>query len=102
VNGALRITLPSDAKVDLEANTVSGSISDNFGLPVTRHQMVGRSLRGELGGGGTRVRLSNVNGHIEILHANDNRPLSPAKSFDRDRSGSHDDDRDDDDDDNEI
>ncbi len=97
VNGALRLTLPSDAKADIEANTVSGGISNDFGLSVS-HQFVGHHLRGELGGGGTRVKLSNVNGHIEILHANDNRPLSPAKSLE----GKHSRDDDDDDDDTEI
>lgn len=91
VNGGLRLTLPSDAKARLEATTVSGGISNEFGLPVSKG-FVGRSLRGELGGGGTEVRLSNVNGRIEILHANDNRPMSPAKDLDRGR------DRDDDDD----
>jgi DUF4097 and DUF4098 domain-containing protein YvlB len=95
VNGTLRLTLPSDAKAELDANTVSGGISNDFGLPVS-HQFVGRHLRGELGGGGTHIKLTSVNGHIEILHANDNRPLSPAKSLDRKHS------RDDDDDDAEI
>jgi len=92
VNGTLRLTLPSDAKAELEASTVSGGISNDFGLPVSR-QFVGHSLRGELGGGGTHVRLSNVNGRIEIMHANDNRPLSPAKNLEREHN------RDDDDDD---
>src|SRR6267378_800645 len=92
VNGTLRLTLPSDAKAELEANTVSGGISNDFGLPVSR-QFVGHSLRGELGGGGTHVKLSNVNGRIEIMHANDNRPLSPAKNLEREHN------RDDDDDD---
>lgn len=96
VNGTLRLTLPSDAKAELEANTVSGRISNDFGLDVSRHQFVGHSLRGELGGGGTRVRLSNVNGRIEILRANDNRPLSPSRNLEREHS------RDDDDDDDEI
>lgn len=95
VNGNLRLTLPSDAKAELEADTVSGRISNDFGLAVSR-QFVGHSLRGELGGGGTRVKLSSVNGRIEILHANDSRPLSPAKNLDR-RHG-----REDDDDDDEI
>ena len=83
VNGSMRVTLPSDAKADLEANTVSGHISNDFGLTVSNHRFVGHSLRGELGGGGTRVHLSNVNGGIEIRHANDNRPLSPAKNLGR-------------------
>ncbi len=93
VNGTLRLTLPSDVRAEVEAHTISGSISNDFGLPVKHHQYVGHSLRGELGGGGTRVKLSNVNGRIEIMHANDNRPMSPAKNLERERS------RDDDDDD---
>jgi hypothetical protein len=100
VNGALRVTLPSDAKAVIQASTVSGHISDDFGLPVRRHQFVGQSLHGELGGGGAEVRLSNVNGTIEIRHAGDNRPLSPAKNLERDRN--HDGDNDKDDEDDEI
>jgi DUF4097 and DUF4098 domain-containing protein YvlB len=96
VNGTLRLTLPSDVRAEVEANTVSGSISNDFGLPVTHHQYVGHSLRGELGGGGTRVKLSNVNGRIEIMHANDNRPMSPAKNLEHERSRDKDDDDDDD------
>ena len=96
VNGALRVTLPSDAKAEIQASTVSGHISNDFGLPVKRHQFVGQSLHGELGGGGTDVRLSNVNGTIEIRHAGDNRPLSPAKNLERDRSHDGDDEDEDD------
>jgi hypothetical protein len=95
VNGGLRLTMPSDARADIEASTVSGGISNDFGMPVTRHQFVGHSLHGELGGGGTHVRLSNVNGRIEIRHANDNRPLSPVKNLERDRGSDRDDDDDD-------
>jgi DUF4097 and DUF4098 domain-containing protein YvlB len=108
VNGRLRVTLPSDARAELKASTVSGSISDEFGLPVTRHQYVGRSLHGQLGGGGTLVRLSNVNGTIEIRHASDNRALSPAQNLERERgrssSNDHDNDNNDEknDDDDEI
>jgi DUF4097 and DUF4098 domain-containing protein YvlB len=92
VNGRLRVTLPSDAKAELKASTVSGNISNDFGLPVTRHQYVGRSLHGQLGGGGgTLVKLSNVNGMIEIRHASDNRPLGPVQNLERERSGDKDD-----------
>jgi hypothetical protein len=97
VNGAVYVTLPSDARAEIRASTVSGGISNDFGLPVSRHQFVGQSLHGELGGGGTEVKLSTVNGGIEIRHAGDNRPLSPAKNLERDRSH-HDEDSDDDDD----
>lgn len=95
VNGSIELTLPSDAKAELEASTVSGGIDDDFGLHVRHHRYVGHDLRGELGGGGTRIELSNVNGHIEIRHANDGKSISPAKDLNHD----HSDDRDDDDDD---
>jgi len=78
------LTLPSDASADLEASTVSGRISNEFGLGVNNHRYVGHDLRGQLASGGTRIRLSNVNGRIEIRHANDNRALSPVKDL-RDR-----------------
>ena len=98
VNGRLRVTLPSDAKAELKASTVSGNISDEFGLPVTRHQFVGHSLHGQLGGGGTLVKLSNVNGEIEIRHASDNRPLSPVQNLERERTRDGEDEKSDDDD----
>lgn len=94
VNAAVLLTLPSDAKADIEASTVSGSISNDFGLRVSNHHWVGHELNGELGGGGPSVHVSNVNGRIEIRHANDNRPLSPGKSRNHDRG-----DKDDEDDD---
>ncbi len=93
VNGSVELTLPSDVKAELEASTVSGGIDNDFGLRVINHHWVGHELRGELGGGGTRIKLSNVNGRIEIHHANDGHTLSPAK----DLSG-----RDHDEDDDEI
>lgn len=98
VNGSLELTLPSDAKASLEASTVSGGIDDDFGLHVNHHRWVGHDLRGELGGGGTRIKLSNVNGHIEIRHANDGRTLSSVKDLSR-QDKDKDEDRDDDDDD---
>lgn len=93
VNGSVDLTIPSDSNAEVEANTVSGRISNDFGLNVNRHQMVGQSLRGELGNGGAHIKLNNVNGRIEIHHAQDGRAMSPAK----DRRG-----HDNDDDDSEI
>lgn len=84
VNAAVLLTLPSDTKADIEASTVSGSISNDFGIPVAHHRWVGHELNGELGGGGPRVHVSNVNGGIEIRHANDNRPLSPSRNLNHD------------------
>jgi hypothetical protein len=95
VNGSLELILPSDAKAELEASTVSGGIEDDFGLHVRHHRFVGHDLRGELGGGGTHIRLSNVNGRIEIRHANDGHPISSVRDLshdDRDDRNDNDDD----------
>jgi len=81
VNGEVELTIPSDSKAEVEASTVSGGINNDFGLHVNNHRFVGHDLRGELGNGGTHIRLSNVNGRIEIHHAQDGRALSPVKDL---------------------
>jgi hypothetical protein len=68
VNGAIDLALPTDASVTLEASTMSGSIHDDFGLPVTG-QFVGHKLHGTLGDGRAQVKLSDVNGSISIRRA---------------------------------
>jgi len=93
VNGSVEVTLPSDVNAQLEASTVSGRIDDDFGLPVNHHRWIGNDLRGELGTGKTRVRLENVNGRIEIHHANDGKAMSPAKNMSREDKDDDDDDR---------
>jgi DUF4097 and DUF4098 domain-containing protein YvlB len=95
VNGALELTIPSDSNARLEAETVSGGIENDFGLHVNHHRFVGHDLSGELGNGGARIKLANVNGHIGIRHAPDGKSMSPVKDL------SHQD-RDQDDDDSEI
>ncbi len=80
VNGSIDLMIPSDSKADVEATSMSGSIADDFGLQ-EHHHLVGHNLRGELGGGGTKIKLRNVNGMIEVHHNSDGRPLSPATDF---------------------
>ena len=81
VNGPVSLTLPSDAKAHIEATTVHGSIENDFGLHTNNHRWVGHDLNGELGSGGSHIRLSNVNGTIKVQHANDGHALSPAKDL---------------------
>lgn len=81
VNGSMELTIPSDSKAEIEASTVSGGIENDFGLHVNHHRYVGHDLRGELGSGGPRIKLENVNGRIEIHHASDGRALSPVKDL---------------------
>jgi len=79
VNGSVDLTIPSDSNAEVEASTVSGGIDNDFGLHVSRHSFVGHNLRGELGKGGTRIRLSDVNGRVSIHHAQDGHAMSPVK-----------------------
>jgi DUF4097 and DUF4098 domain-containing protein YvlB len=87
VNGKVGLTIPSDSNASIEANTVSGGIDNDFGLHVSHH-FVGHNLDGELGNGGARIHLSNVNGEISIYHAQDGRAMSPVK--DREKSDNDD------------
>ncbi|MDX6696596.1 MAG: hypothetical protein QOF02_4199 [Blastocatellia bacterium] len=78
VNGPLAVTIPSDSNAQVRANTVHGSITNDFGLRVRHGEYVGSDLAGTLGSGGPRIKLANVNGPITIRHASDGRTLSPA------------------------
>ncbi|MET0646536.1 MAG: DUF4097 family beta strand repeat-containing protein [Pyrinomonadaceae bacterium] len=81
VNGPLVATLPSDANAVVRANTVHGGISNDFNLPVRVGEYVGRDLEGRIGRGGADVRLSNVNGSVQIRRAEDGRPVSPVTNL---------------------
>ena len=66
VNGAIVLNVPSGANAHVRATTVHGQISNDFGLTVEEGQYVGRNLTGQIGSGGPRIRLNNVNGSIAI------------------------------------
>ena len=81
VNGTVVVVIPSDSNVIVRAETIHGAIRNDFGLNVKDGEYVGHSLYGQLGSGGSRIKLGNVNGGISIKHAEDGRPLSPAQSL---------------------
>jgi DUF4097 and DUF4098 domain-containing protein YvlB len=95
VNGPLVATIPSDANATVHADTVHGSISNDFNLPVRVGEYVGRELAGRLGQGGTRVSLNNVNGPIQLKRAADGKSPSAVTNLlseTRDREDFDDDD----------
>jgi len=92
VNGNVELTIPSNANAEIEASTVNGGIEDNFGMHVRKHRYVGQDVHAQLGNGGTRIRVTDVNGRIEVRHADDNQAVAPV----RDLNSSRDDDNDDD------
>lgn len=73
VNGQVELQLPSDADATIKASTVNGGISNDFTLPVKKGTYVGYSLYGRLGGGAIPVKLSGVNGQINIRRNSDGR-----------------------------
>jgi len=66
VNGPIVLVIPSGASADVRASTVHGPITNDFGLKVEDGQFVGHSMNGQIGSGGARIRLSNVNGSIAV------------------------------------
>jgi len=65
VNGAVRLDLPRDAQAEVYARTVNGDIRSDF--PMTLHAgWVGHRLEGRIGRGGPEIRISTVNGSIEL------------------------------------
>lgn len=81
VNGEVTVVIPSDANASIRAGTVHGSISNDFGMQVKHGEYVGHSLDAQLGNGGPRIKLGNVNGGIRISRAQDGRALSPVTSI---------------------
>lgn len=66
VNGPIVLIVPSGANAQVRASTVHGPITNDFGLTVEDGQYVGHNLSGQIGTGGPRIRLNNVNGSIAI------------------------------------
>ncbi len=65
VNGSIHLTLPADISTEVRAETVNGDISTDFPLTI-QGRLSHRRLRGTIGKGGRELRLSTVNGAIEL------------------------------------
>ena len=87
VNGNLTLVIPSNANASVRAGTVHGGISSDFGLKVKHGEYVGHSLDGQIGTGGPRIKLGNVNGAIKITHSQDGLPVSPGTSLEGEAGG---------------
>jgi len=81
VNGRINLILPSDANATVKADSLNGSITNGFGLPVRKGEYVGRDLHGRLGNGDVEIKLDSVNGPLSINKKDDGRPVSPATNL---------------------
>ena len=67
VNGGIELRLPAAVGAEVHAKTVNGHLSNDFGLPVNKHEYVGADMTGTIGSGGADVRLQTVNGKIRLV-----------------------------------
>ncbi len=81
VNGSVSLMIPSNANALVRASTVHGDIANDFGLNVSHGEYVGHELHGQIGTGGPRIRIGNVNGRIWIKRNPDGGKLSAAVSL---------------------
>ncbi|MCA1567443.1 MAG: DUF4097 family beta strand repeat-containing protein [Acidobacteria bacterium] len=81
VSGRIILHIPSDTNGTIKANTLSGQITNNLGLPVRRGEYVGHDMSGQLGSGGARIKLNNVSGQIKIQRAADGRAATSVTNL---------------------
>lgn len=80
VNGNVSLVIPSNSNAQIRAATVHGAIRNDFGLEVHDLDYVGHELNGQIGTGGPRIRLGNVNGAISVRHDKSG-AVSPATTL---------------------
>ena len=75
VNGSITIDIPTSVGAAVKARTVSGHITNDFGLASSRDERavvkVGDSVDGQIGDGKASLELETVNGNIRILKPGD-------------------------------
>jgi DUF4097 and DUF4098 domain-containing protein YvlB len=81
VSGQIVLSIPSDTNGTIKANTLSGQITNDLGLPVRRGEYIGHDMSGQLGRGGARIKLNNVSGQIKIQRAADGRTATSVTNL---------------------
>ena len=81
VNGRVNLMIPSDSNATVKADTLNGSITNDFGLPVRKGEYVGKDLYGKIGSGDVQIRLNSVNGGLTVARKNDGKSLNPATNL---------------------
>lgn len=81
VNGTTNLVIPSDSEATIKAETVNGSISNDFGLPVRKGKYVGRDMYGRIGNGNVKINLEAVNGTLSVRRRQDGKNIAPATNL---------------------
>ncbi|HEX4934391.1 MAG TPA: DUF4097 family beta strand repeat-containing protein [Gemmatimonadaceae bacterium] len=67
-NGRVEVVVPSDFSAEVDANSGNGRITTDFPITI-RGKLSPSRLRGTIGNGGRRLRMSTGNGSMEIRRA---------------------------------
>jgi len=81
VNGKVNLEVPSDINATIKADSLNGSIINEFGLPVRKGKPVGRDLHGRIGTGEVQIKLSAVNGGLFIGRKKDGKSSNPVTNL---------------------
>ncbi len=87
VNGRVNLVLPSNVSATIKADTLNGSIVNDFGLQVRKGEYVGRDLHGRIGNGESQIKLDSVNGRLSITRKNDGGTPNPVTNLLRGDAG---------------
>lgn len=66
VNGTVDLHLPPGIGATFEAETVNGSLHNDFGIEVRKGKYVGADMNGVVGSGEIRISLDTVNGSVRV------------------------------------
>ena len=66
VNGTITVETPSTLDANVSLDTMHGGISSDFPVQITG-KFGPRHAEGTIGRGGRRIRMSTVNGSVELL-----------------------------------
>lgn len=96
VNGSVTLRLPSDANATIKADSLNGSIKNDFGLSVRKGRYIGSDMHGRVGSGDVQIKLGSVNGPLSLLRKNDGKTQNPATDLLPQKANDNDNDNDND------
>ncbi len=67
VNGSIKLYVPDALNADVEAETMHGSIKNDFGLSVNKNMFSGKHMTGKVGSGDIAIQMQSVNGSVKLI-----------------------------------
>lgn len=67
VNGSIKLYLPESISASVDAQTMHGSIKNDFGLKADKQMFIGKKLHGDIGSGDVKITIESVNGSVKLF-----------------------------------